>query len=177
MDQLYKQDKSDKDIDDLLLQHKNLVYYMLSNMGQLNNQDAESAAWEALWDSIGTFDIYGKTAFSTYACTVIRNAVNDVLRKQILQQNKDNAVIAVLTEDCPVTSMPIESAQDTQRIYELFDSYIATKTGITRSILLVWQCSNFECSATHIANMCKCSISYVCRTQQLFRAYLSSRLK
>ena len=79
---IYKLNKTAADVDELLLQHKNLVYYRLAQMNQLANQDAESAAWEALWDSIMTFDVFGSTAFSTYACRCITNAINTVLRKQ-----------------------------------------------------------------------------------------------
>ena len=87
---IYKLNKTAADVDELLLQHKNLVYYRLAQMNQLTNQDAESAAWEALWDSIMTFDVFGSVAFSTYACRCITNAINTVLRKQ--QHDKRNIV-------------------------------------------------------------------------------------
>ena len=44
---IYKLNKTAADVDELLLQHKNLVYYRLAQMNQLTNQYAESAAWEA----------------------------------------------------------------------------------------------------------------------------------
>ena len=54
--------KTKEDIEQLLYENKNLVYYMLTKTGQLLNQDAESAAWEGLWDAVNLFDIYAKTA-------------------------------------------------------------------------------------------------------------------
>ena len=179
MDLLYKQDKTDSDIEQLLFKHKNLIYYMLTKMGQLTNQDAESAAWEALWDAINLFDIYSNVAFSTFACTVIRNKINDVLRKQLLINAKETVVLSVLKEDDNnlAVMLPIDNIEEVQHIYALFDEYVYTKTGMIRNILLVWHSTSFECSAKHIADICKCSVSYVCRIQQLFRAYLSSRLR
>ena len=85
-DLIYKLDKTSEDIDALLQEHKNLVYYILTKTGQLRNQDAESAAWEAM-GCVNLFDVYAKTAFSTFACTLIKNAVNNVLRKQILDRS------------------------------------------------------------------------------------------
>ena len=80
-DLIYKADKTAADIDTLLAQHKNLLYHMLTVMGRLNNPDAESAAWEGLWKAIVTFNVNSGNKFSTYACAVIRNAVNDAMRK------------------------------------------------------------------------------------------------
>ncbi len=171
---LYKLNKSREDIEQLLAVHKNLVYHMLSETGQLMNPDAESAAWEALWDAINLFDVFSKTRFSTYACTVIKNAIYDVIRKQ----NKLLAEIQL--EDNYVYFFDLHETEytDTVRLIETaFKSYISSKSGLTKDILLVWYGASFEISQREIAERCHCSISYVGRVQQGFRAYLSGKLK
>lgn len=174
---IYKLNKTAADVDELLLQHKNLVYYRLAQMNQLTNQDAESAAWEALWDSIMTFDVFGDTAFSTYACRCITNAINTVLRKQ--QHDKRNTVeLNELTEaNLLFTDDSYESADTMQRVDEAFKIYISTCKGKSRDVLLLWRASGFEMSATALAKQCATSTSYVARVQCSFRAFLSCQLR
>jgi RNA polymerase sigma factor (sigma-70 family) len=173
---IYKLDKSAEDVEALLAEHKKLIYYMLTSMKQLNNPDAESAAWEALWDAIGTFDVYSKTAFSTYACTLIRNAVNDVLRKQRIEHDAKLTAYRLLERDATSYSMEY-STELTAFVDQCVTAFINSKSGISRNVLLAWYSSGFSATVTNIAAMCSCSASYVSRVQQDFRAYLSGRLK
>lgn len=177
-DLLYKPDKTPKDIEVLIAEHKNLIYYRLKQMGQLYNPDAESAAWEALWDAVGTFSIYEKTAFSTYACTCITNAVNSVLRKQIADQQAYNYV--ELTDKIPVPATVEESAELeylADVIDEVFKEHMETSRGLSRDILQLWRVSNFGENKTQIAKALNTSVSYVSRVQTAFKARLSGRLK
>ncbi len=171
---LYKLNKSREDIEQLLVAHKNLIYHMLSKTGQLQNQDAESAAWEALWDAINLFDVFCKTQFSTYACTLIKNAIYDTIRKQ----NKLLAEIQLEDDQVYIFDLHEADQVDTVRLIEnIYKSYISRKTGLVKDILLVWYGASFEISQREIADRCHCSISYVGRVQQSFRAYLSGKLK
>lgn len=173
---LYKRDKSAADINDLIIKHKNIVYYMLGLMGQTNNSDAESAAYEALWDAVSMFDVYGTTSFSNYACHLIRNAVNGVLRKQ-QAEHEHICIVSEIPEDAALTTYPeTDNVELIAEIYKHFDSYINKRQGLCRNILLVWYSSNFEISNTQVAQVCGCSVSYVSRVQQDFRAYLSGKL-
>jgi RNA polymerase sigma factor (sigma-70 family) len=174
---IYKLNKTPKDVNKLLAQHKNLVYYMLTNMCQLTNQDAESAAWEALWDSIETFDVFAKSAFSTYACTLIRNAINNVLRKQQLEHTHQSAVIELCEQNNLVYTIEQDDAALVAFIDKVFEQYINRKTGLAKNILLVWFGTRFSMNVSNIAVACGCSPSYVTRVQDGFRAYLSGRLK
>lgn len=171
LDLIYKLDKTTEDIETLLYAHKNLVYYMLTLSNQLTNQDAESAAWEALWDSIILFDVFSKTAFSTFACTIIKNSINTVLRKQLV----DAKLVSCLY--CEPLICEIEDEDESSFINEQFKDFIKDKTGIAKNILLAWHSSSFEASATNLSIMCKTSPSYVCRVQNTFRAFLSGKLK
>lgn len=177
-DLLYKPDKTPEDIEELIAEHKNLIYYRLTQMGQLFNPDAESAAWEALWDAIGTFSIYEKTAFSTYACTCITNAVNGVLRKQISEQQTYNYV--ELTDKIPVPAAVEENSELEQLkelVDEVFKEHMGQSRGLSRDILQLWRASGFEDNKTQIAKALNTSVSYVSRVQTSFKARLSGRLK
>lgn len=175
-DLLYKQNKTGADIDELLLQHKNLVYYKLAQMGQLNNPDAESAAWEALWDALMTFDIYSKTAFSTYACRCITNAVNSVLRKQQYEKSRVISFDDLSEANLLCTDGNFDSASTTQAIEQGVAIFVSMYHGLPRDIILRWQASGFEMSVTMLATACNTSTSYVSRVITLFRAILSSQM-
>lgn len=171
-DALYKLEKSDSDIDELLRIHKNLVYHMLSVTGQLQNQDAESAAWEALWDSLNTFDVFSKNAFSSYACRCMYNAIQQVIREQ------GKVPIEIMLEDEFVQyDETIAEEASVNRVETYFKQYVSTKRGTIRDVLLTWYSSSFEMSQKALSARCRCSISYVSRVQQGFRAYLSGKLK
>ena len=171
-DLLYKPDKTRRDIEELLAEHKNLIYYRLTQMGQLHNQDAESAAWEALWDAIGTYSVYEKTAFSTYACACITNAINGVLRKQLHEFEQFG--YCELNENMDEDS---SYEQLKKLVQEVFDEHLAASRGLARDILLFWRSVDFEENKTTIAKACNTSVSYVSRVIQGFKARLSGRLK
>lgn len=174
---IYKLNKTPEDVDALLVQHKNLVYYMLTSMHQLSNQDAESAAWEALWDAIGTFDVYAKNTFSTYACTLIRNGINNVLRKQQLEYTHHCAVMQISKQNSLIYNQEPDDAELVAFVDREFKKFIGMKHGIAKNVLLAWYSTRFAANVTNIAIMCKCSPSYVTRVQSDFRAYISGKLK
>lgn len=180
-DDTYKLDKTAEDIDNLLMKHKNLVYHMLTKMQQLQNQDAESAAWEALWDALGTFDVFSGFAFSTYACKLIKNAINGVLRKQQVVKRKQSMLLEVTEQQtelftCDCTE-DAESAELVSFVDKMFEEYLFYKRGHAKSVLLFWRSSNFTATVSNMAVVCNCTASYISRVQNDFRAYLSCRLK
>lgn len=168
---LYKPDKTPEDINSLIGAHKNLIYYVLGGLGQLYNQDCESAAWQALWDAVCTFDIYGQAAFSTYAVTLIRNAVNGELRKEATRRRHETVLDELQGVNEPVVSGELN------RIEAIFAEFIARCTGQKKNVMLVWQASGYEAKGTTIATICRCTPSYVSRVQQDYRAFVSVRIK
>ena len=176
-DLIYKLDKTSQDIDNLLSEHKNLVYHMLTCMQQLDNPDAESAAWEGLWNAINTYDVFSAVQFSTYACKVIRNAINDELRKCYIKRNLLDNSIELCSYPEPSVVVDFDADEAVRTIYKLFDEYVVQKVGINKNILLAWYSSNFESNPTNLATICHCSTSYVCRVQGAFRAYIITKLK
>ena len=177
-DLIYKLDKTKEDVEALLRQNKNIVYFKLGEMHLLDNQDAESAAFEALWDAVNCFDVFCTVPFVNYACKCIENAVNDTIRKR--KAKKRNTYVSVeLTDNVSVYVMPDVDAENmftkVQKLLRLYlDNNISGK--LAREVLLVWYSSNFEMSATHIAKRCNTTASYVCRVQCAFRAYIGNKL-
>lgn len=168
---LYKPNKTPEDINTLIGQHKNLIYYVLGGAGQLYNQDCESAAWNALWDAVCTFDVYGHTAFSTYAVTLIRNAINGELRKEAARRRHEATL-----DEFSDTSEPVVT-EELNRIEAIFAEFIAKCFGLKKNVMLVWQASGYEAKGTTIASICSCAPSYVSRVQQDFRAFVSVKMK
>lgn len=173
---LYKLKKSRDDVDFLLGYHRRLVYKVLTDMNLLGNQDAESDAWQGLWDAIETFDVFATNAFSSYAYVVISNEIKNGLRKS----NAVNTIQTIATEyseHCAQhASAPCSDESEIYRIYNIFDTYVATKTGVNKNVLLAWYGTGFEGTTVSIAEICGCSASYVSRVQTSFRAYVSSKL-
>lgn len=179
-DLIYKLEKSRDDIERLLEEHRNLVYYCLSQCALLDNADCESAAWEALWDAICTFSVYEQTLFSTYACTCIMRAINGASRKQDAYNKRHIELPKDAPE--PVTSMAfidesIDSLKVLDIIQDVFEEHLASTRGVSKDVLLFWRSKNFDESKTEIAKACGTSVSYVSRVMTAFKARLSGRLK
>ena len=181
---LYKLKKTDDDINQLLQAHKNLVHYVLARLGCLNNHDYESAAFQGLWNAVQTFDIFGSTAFSTYAYSCIRNAINDVRRKDMRRNNTEQIVDFTVTTtdyvfpvyDCAVN---VEDEEAAERILTLTQEYISgmRQDTIACRIIKAWYAYRFDISETNLAKLCNTSSTNVSRAQAMFRAWLSGKLK
>lgn len=68
------------DINDQIAKHKGLIYKQLTAFNLLQDQDAESFAYEALHRAITTFNSDTGAAFSTYAVCCINNELRKHLR-------------------------------------------------------------------------------------------------
>lgn len=176
MELLYKREKTEDDINKLVGMHKNLVYYCLAEANQTYNQDAESAAFEALWDAVNLFDIYAVSAFSTFACKVITNRIYTVLRDAKKREKNE-----IVTEDCTsfFTEAYVEDIEDTAnknytKLCNQIDGYIVNQTDKIKSILVYWKMHDYNVSATEIAAKCSVSASYVSRVQLSFRVAIQN---
>jgi len=176
---IYKPLKTKEDVDKLLSIHKNLVYWMLGRMRRLDDADCESAAWEALWDAITRFDVFGNVSFSTFAVCVIRNRVNDVLRKRKLRLENETDFTEYFEAADRGTLIPlqIEAVDELSRVQNILDEYIGMKTGVTRNVLLVWKAANFDISTKMLASICDTSSATVGKVLVSFRAYLATKMR
>lgn len=178
-DLIYKPVKSKSDVNRLLQIHKNLIYWCLGKMGKLNDQECESAAWEALWDAVNRYDVFSKTAFSSFAVRVIRNRINDVLRKRKIQlENETDAsdYFEAADNGSPIHQQ-IEAADELKRVQLIFDEYLLQKSGTSKNVLLVWRAADFDIEPKFIAKICGTSTATVGKVLVSFRAYLATRLR
>lgn len=68
------------DINELISDNLGLVYSQLRRFNMLDDQDAESLAYEALYRAIQTYNPDSGNTFSTYAVCVVSNALRGHLR-------------------------------------------------------------------------------------------------
>lgn len=68
------------DINERIRQNLGLVYKQLHRFNLVDDPDAESAAYEALYKAIITYDDTSGNMLSTYATCIISNALRGVLR-------------------------------------------------------------------------------------------------
>lgn len=87
------------DINDKIAKHTGLVYKQLTAFNLLQDQDAESFAYEALHRAIVTFNEKAGVAFSTYAVCCINNE----LRKHLRTLNRKRQ-FEVVSYDAPLLS-------------------------------------------------------------------------
>lgn len=87
------------DINEKIARNKGLIYKQLHSFQLTYDQDAESTAYEALYNAILTFDEKAGTAFSTYATCVINNALRHHLRS--LNKKRQLDVISYYTPLSP----------------------------------------------------------------------------
>lgn len=87
------------DINDKIAENTGLVYRQLHSFQLLYDQDAESYAYEALYNAVITYDGKTGTAFSTYAVCCINNA----LRKHLRTLNKKRQ-LDIVSYDAPITA-------------------------------------------------------------------------
>lgn len=62
-------------INDIISDNTGLIYQQLHRFKMIDDQDAESLAYEALYKAATTYDADAGSAFSTYATCVIANAL------------------------------------------------------------------------------------------------------
>ena len=86
------------DINDKIAEHTGLIYRQLHAFQMLYDQDAESFAYEALYNAVVTYDAKAGTAFSTYAVCCINNALRKHLRSLSKKRQLD-----IVSYDAPIT--------------------------------------------------------------------------
>lgn len=87
------------DVNDKIFENTGLIYKQLHTFQLTNDQDAESFAYEALYNAVTTYDCNTGTAFSTYAVCCINNA----LRKHLRTLSKKRQ-LEVVSYDTPIAS-------------------------------------------------------------------------
>lgn len=137
------------DINDKIAENLGLVYQQLHKFSLVDDQDAESFAWEALHKAIISFRPEEGNKFSTYAVCVIANALRSHIRsktrkKQLEVVSYDKEVDeGIYLYDTLSDNVTAEDAYFIQeRNKAINNSYYSTLSALSerhRSIVEMWQ--------------------------------------
>lgn len=151
------------------------MYIQLRRFNLLNNQDAESAAYWALYKAITTYNNDKNVLLTTYATCCIYNALGDYMRTQHKKRQ-----LEVLSYDAPMTDdldfidvLPGTDSAETvilnkelrsrlvQAVQDVLDGLTNEKH---KKIFTMYIHSEFDISATEISKALNISQSYVSQT-------------
>lgn len=190
LDKLLLEQRTEKNITELLELNELLVRKALQKLFVENDEEALSYAREALYKAILTFDVTSGIQFSTYAYRCIYNLVGSYIRKL----NSIKATTPVLSFSQPTSNDSdltlgdsISSDYEMERMivgemsvkpiwYAFFAELNNTQSEIAKNVLLIWYDSNFKMGNSDIAAEANCSQSYVNRILNQFRVKLKRRL-
>ena len=179
-----------QDIDRLIESNLGLVYAQLNKFNLLHDHEAESYAYEALYNATVSYTINKKTAFSTYATVCIYNALCNYLRqinrKRKLELISYNAVIDeeatqttefldTLKVDNSVETLYLRKEHNKELWRILNDELNSMKESTKKSILLKWIESNCIISRTNLALLFGVSQPYVTSVIKNFQATIKRR--
>lgn len=180
------------DMNALIAKHKGLVYKQLHNFGLASDQEAESIAYEALYNALRNYDSKTGNAVSTVATVYIYNALGSYVRtlnkqRQIHTISYNNIAYTDSDEEHEfVDSIPV--AVDIEQDYikrevgriamstfnEQYDKLTNEKH---KTILGLWRDSEFTMTTTDIAAQVKVSQSYVSQIINNFKFTLKKKLE
>lgn len=181
-----------EDLNTLIKKHSGLVYSQLHKFHLINDPEAESIAFEALLNALRTYDESRNTKLSTVATVCIYNALGSYVRKL----NKQRVIETVsynniaYTDDSEShefvdmlsTGEDIESNYIRSELYaytrkafnELYDTITNDKH---KTILKVWNESDFTATTVEISKQIGVSQSYVSQVISGFKFKLRKKLE
>lgn len=186
---LLTQVRSNQVIEELIILNKGLVYKQLTKFGMLNDHDAISLAYEALYIAINTYDISKDNAFSTYATVCIYNKLGSLVRKQKSSTNIDTVsyyapvdgtdkltYLEVLESDEQADTSIMRKQTMSNINASIERCYSKVKNPTHKAIISLWKDSNFTMTHLNISKEVNCSQTYVTRIINSFRAELKKHL-
>ncbi len=185
VDYLLMQEKTEDVVEELITLNYGLLYKQLSKFYLLDDPDALSFGYEALYNAIMSYNPDNTSKFSTYATVCIYNKLGSHVRAL-------NTQIVVNTDFC-------DRADGTSVLDKIESSYTADgdiidKTGVKaihetinkclgevtnenhKCILMLWIGSDFTMTQTTIASEVGCSQTYVAQVLKKFKSRLKRRL-
>lgn len=165
-----------------------LVYKQLHRFNLADDQDAESAAFEALYKASLTYDKGRDTAFSTYATACIYNALAQILRarrkksklevisyEECIPGTEDLCLLDTLTCDND-PSVQLEAQEHYDYTLKAIDACIGKFSGKALAVLKLWKESEFTLQQVELASKCHVTQAYVSDTIRRYRHYLRMEL-
>lgn len=175
-----------EDINELIRKNKGLVYKQLHKFNLVDDQDANSYAFEALSKAIQTWDNSSGTKLSTYATVCIYNALGCYLRKLNRKRQIDTVSYNNIANDNAEFSNFIsshysleESVINSIRLKAAYDAMQRLRSkysGVCLKVFEVWYASDFSMSTTDIAKHLGTSQPYVSQTLARIRADIKKEM-
>lgn len=180
-------------INDRIAANTGLVYQQLTRFQMLNDQDAESFAYEALYRAVITFDESSGNTFSTYAVCCISNA----LRKHLRTFNRKRTLDVVsyhapITTECDgediylidVLTNAVDDAETTficneecTKIHKAFEAERELLSPLHRKIIDVFYDADGKLSQKEVGAIVGTTQVTVSRAISQFRHRLKNRLE
>lgn len=178
-------------IEELLVNNMGLVYRQLHKFGRAYDDDAFSAAFEALYRAALTYDEGRHIAFSTYATTCIYNGIVCYLRDEVNKTKRLNVVpietIVHTSEDDVLLSDMLSSNETPETMYledeyyrvlwKNFDKVLNTLNSKAKQIIELWRDSDFSMGQVEIAALADVSQANVSRTLSAFKHKLKQEME
>lgn len=184
-DKLFKQEN--RPVEELIRLNKRLVYKQLTKFNLLNDHEAISLGFEALFNAVTTFTP-GKSEFSTYATVCIYNRLGSYIRSINTNIhtntvhyeepiNKEGLRLVDILESPTRVESNILIKDEVHSVQEAFNKCYTELTNETqKSIIKTWAASNFTATHVTIAESLGCTQSYVSQTIKRFRISLKGRI-
>ena len=185
---------SKEEIEQIIVSNKGLVYTCMKELNLSNDHDAESAGFEALYNSILNYDsTKSKAKFSSYAYRAIFNRVNGVHSSRGTLINKNTSMIGSVNDgdeyDNNYFDSIFRSYYDLEHnavTKDLLDQVLAylenyidmLKPGLPKIILSNWYyLHNCDIPLTELCEECGCSHAYCRKVLKTFRERLNKAFK
>lgn len=179
------------DINTVIAENLGIVYGLLASFSLTDDQDAESLAYEALYNAILTYKGNKNTKLSTYAYCVVSNALRMHLRsknkkRQIMttsyytpiSQDEETGYLVDTIHYGPLADDGLYT-QEFMRVLRkaLIKVYNETTAPEQKKIFIMWIEENFKVKQTEIAARLGLSQAAVSRAISSFRYKLKKELE
>lgn len=178
------------DINKKIAENTGLVYQQLHRFRLVDDPDAESFAYEALYKAVLTYDEKSGNAFSTYAVCIISNALRMHLRS--LNKKRQLTVVsydAPITEDDENCNMLVFLTDNTSaedyilreelqiEVEKAIQDVLNSLPDTHRAIVQMWYDSDCTAKQQSIASAMKVTQPVVSRALSAFKHKLKIRLE
>ena len=179
-------------IDKIILDNKGLVYKQLNKFNLVNDPDAESIAYEALYNAILNYDATKGTKLSTVATVYIYNALGSYTRtlnrKRQLEvisynniaysdDNGDHEFCEMIQTETSIEAEYVHNELCRLAMKAFYEVYERLTNDKHKEIIRHWQESEFKAQTVEVAKLANVSQSYASQVINNFKHRLKKKLE
>lgn len=180
------------DMNVLIAKHKGLVYKQLHKFSLVHDPEAESIAYEALYNALQNYDSEKGNAISTVATVYIYNALGSYVRtlnkqRQIqtisyhnivhTDNDEEHEFVDIIPVGIDIEQEYIKKEVGRIALATFDEQYDKLTNDKHKTILSLWRDSEFSMTTTEIASQVKVSQSYVSQVINNFKFTLRKKLE